>query len=295
MKTLYISDLGGMEAALLMFRAEPAYKHCSFLFVEGESDEKFWQGRISASQCCIVFKVNYQKNNQKITGKPAVIENILALNQANIAGCLGIVDDDFDSLFQRESHANICATESHDLETLLLRCSKVFKKLLAEFADSQRITAFEEKVAMTVQNYLLELALPFAQIEWLKQNCAPSLMLKELHKNETLLLRTEWRLSKDQLFSHVSNHFDITSLHAQQCHEKIANCDPWLLCNGHTMTDILALGFQYGVLNDNKQTTSERISSYLRAAIEHHEFYQTQLCRAIFDWQQNHRPYQILT
>lgn len=41
MTPLTISDTQGLDAALIMFRASPENKNCSFLFIEGESDEKF--------------------------------------------------------------------------------------------------------------------------------------------------------------------------------------------------------------------------------------------------------------
>lgn len=296
MMTLTIPDTDCLDAALIMFRNTPENKNCSFLFVEGENDEKFWTGYISEKSCYIVFVVSFQKNNLKKTGKSQVIDNIQTLNRNNkITGFLGIVDDDFDTLFGKRKEDNVCVTETHDLETFLLSSPFVFKKLLGEFGDSSVITDFEKKIGKNVQDYLFELALPFAQIEWVKQNLQPELQLKELHKNETVLIRNKWQLDTLRLYELVKNAgIDVDSSQSKQLLTEVENISPWLLCNGHVMTEILGIGFQNGALGNNKNATSERISSYLRAAIDKNELYQTELCKSVFNWQKINAPYIVL-
>ena len=145
MKTLPVLDIDELDAALELFRDNPENKDCSFLFIEGESDEKFWCGQVLKEKCCIVFRVSldyYRKN-----GKLEVIENIHSLNKSQISinGYLGIVDDDFDTLFNVTAQNNICTTETHDLETLLLSNPTVFTKVLAEYGDKKLIANFENK------------------------------------------------------------------------------------------------------------------------------------------------------
>ena len=297
MKTFCVADTGGLDAALIMFRASPENKQCSFLFVEGDSDEKFWNARILEKACCIVFVVSFQKNNQKQTGKASVIKNISDLNESKsrLDGFLGIIDNDFDALMNLPSINNTCVTDSHDLETLLLSSPRVFKALLAEYGDSQLIADFEKKAQKCIQDYLIELALPFAQIEWLKQHLQPGLELKELHKNNTLLIPDKWCLNQIDLHTFANTKgIDITSKQSRQLLEKMDHVNPWLLCNGHTMIDILSLGFQKGALGKNKQATSDNISSYIRGVMDKIELYQTELCQSIFNWQVNHPPYQVL-
>jgi hypothetical protein len=280
-----------------MYRNTPETRHCSFLFVEGNSDEKFWGGRISETRCCIVFMVSFQKNNERKTGKNAVIANIRSLNNSNafIDGFLGIVDADYDHLLSYVPENNICVTDTRDLETLLLRSTTVFKKMLAEFGDSQLINDFENKINKSVQDYLLELALLFAQIEWLKLNSLPDLDLKDLHKNESIVNRDQWQIDKAKLYIFVKNKGINSELPQFQLLLKtIENINPWLLCNGHTMTELLGIGFQNGILGKNKKATAENISSYLRAAIEQNDLYQSCLCQSIFNWQNRHSLYEIL-
>lgn len=299
MTTLTIPNTGCLDAALIMFRNTPETKDCSFLFVEGEGDEKFWNGRIAEKMCCVVFVVSFENNNQRKTGKLEVIKNVRQLNnnhKSKINGFLGIIDNDFDALVCFPKENNLCVTDTHDLETLLLYSPSVFKKLLGEFGDSSVIANFEKNLGKTVQNYLLELALPFAQIEWLKQNLQPELQLKELHKNETVLIRHKWQLNTLRLYELVKNAgIDVDSPQSKQLLTTVENVSPWLLCNGHVMTEILGIGFQNGALGNNKNATSERISSYLRAAIDKNELYQTELCQSVFNWQKINVPYTVLS
>lgn len=297
MNTLTISDTQCLDAALIMFRNTPETKNCSFLFVEGEDDEKFWNGYV-AEKCCIVFITSFTKNNAKKTGKLQVIENIGLLNKSRskIKGYLGIVDNDFDSLSSISQEDNICVTETHDLETLLLSSTSVFKKVLAEFGDSQLIVDFEKKINNSIQNYLIELNLPFFQILWLRKNLNPSLILDDFYKNNTILIKDTWQVDKDKLFLLARNQgVDFQENKSKIILQKIENANHWLLCHGHIMTYILANSFQNGVLANNKNATSERISSYLRGAIDKIELYQTELCQAIFNWQNNNQPYVILS
>lgn len=296
MTPLTVADTEGLDAALIMFRAAPAKKTCSFVFVEGESDEKFWQGRIAEQHCCLVFVVSFQNNNKRQTGKAAVLKNIRTLNNSTIDGFLGIIDNDFDALACLPRENNVCVTDTHDLETLLLRSPIVFRKLLAEFGDSQLIVDFEITNATTVHAYLLELGLAFAKIEWLKQQLQPSLELKDLHKNDTILDRNIWRLFCANLEASIgAKGLASNSPAAQALLETLTHIDPWLLCNGHILLDLLSIGFQHVALGKKKTATSENLASFLRAAIDKEELYKTELCLAIFRWQDTHQPYAILT
>jgi len=295
MASHYVSDLTGLDAELIMFRNSPENKNCSFLFVEGESDEKFWNSRIQEKGCCIVFVVSFSENNKKKTGKTAVNKNIRTLNRSKIDGFLGVVDADYDGLLQLPLENNIHVTDTHDLETLLLRSPLVFRKLLAEFGDSGLIADFENKVQKKIQDYVLELALPFSKVEWFKQNQIPSLELKSLHKNNTILIREQWCLDQTKLHSFLRDKgLDMYSEKYQTLLGNVECIDPWMLCNGHTMLDILALGFQYGVLGNGMRATSANLAIYIRGAMEAQELHQTELCQSIFDWQNNNTPYKIL-
>lgn len=295
MTSHYVSDLAGLDAELIMFRNSPENKNCSFLFVEGDSDEKFWNSRIQEKDCCIVFVASFSDNNKKKTGKTAVNKNIRTLNRSRIDGFLGIVDADYEGLLCLPREENIYSTEIHDLETLLLRSPLVFRRLLAEFGDSGLIADFENKVQKKIQDYVLELALPFSKVEWFKQNQIPSLELKNLHKNNTILIREQWFLDQTKLHSFLSDKgLDMYSEKYQTLLEKIECIDPWMLCNGHTMLDILALGFQHGVLGSDTRATSDNIARYIRGAMETEELHKTELCQSIFDWQNNNIPYKVL-
>ncbi|WP_432740715.1 DUF4435 domain-containing protein [Methylobacter sp. G7] len=295
MTPLTISNTQGLDAALIMFRASPENKNCSFLFIEGESDEKFWHSRIEEKKCCIVFLVSFSENNKRQTGKTAVIKNIRTLNNSKVNGFLGIIDNDFDALMCLPRENNTCVADTHDLETLLLRSPTVFKKMLAEFGDNQLIANFEKKEQKSIQDYLIELALPFAQLEWLKQQLKPGLELNDLHKNNTILIPDTWCLSQANLNAIVNARgMDINSEPSQHLLKTINNIDPWLLCNGHKMIDILSMGFQNGILGNNKKAITETIASYIRGSIDKVELYQTELCQSMFIWQNNNSLYQVL-
>ena len=87
---------------------------------------------------------------------------------------------------------------------------------------------------------------------------------------------------------------DTQSPAAQTLLNTLSSLDPWCLCNGHTLIDLLSIGLQNGVLGKNPRAVADNLSSYIRGAMDKDELDQTELCRSIVAWQQHNPPYKIL-
>ncbi|MHB1698092.1 MAG: DUF4435 domain-containing protein [bacterium] len=127
-----------------------------FLLVEGPTDSIFWTHHINDTICKIV-----------ICGeKSTVINTINETNKQNTYKIIGFIDNDFDSIINTTVPINIIATDTHDLETLLLS-SKAFDKILATIVENSKIKALEIKEGMGVRDVLINRASIFGKLRLL--------------------------------------------------------------------------------------------------------------------------------
>lgn len=270
---------GEVEAEILMSRQ--TFKG-SFLIVEGDDDSRFWRFRIHKTECEIVIG----------GGKPAVKGGISRLDQRGFKGALGIIDDDFDSLASiPPGSSNLISTDSHDLETMLLR-SSAFEKLLAEHGNPSRIRAFEFKNGKTVREALLERGSPFGQLRWLSARKQMGISFKELIPRR-FVDSSNWILNKVDLISTAANQpINLSADELARELDLLPVADPWLVCHGHDLIDLLAIGFER-VLGNSKPGR-DGISSFLRGAIDTRELATTHLWTGIQGWESANPPYIVL-
>ena len=101
--------VGDVVAEILMSRANFSGAH---LLLEGDTDSKFWGRRIEKTLCQVVIA----------GGKTTVIGAVVRANAIPIAGVLGIVDDDHDSLCSVAiGPQNVFVTDARDVDTMLLK------------------------------------------------------------------------------------------------------------------------------------------------------------------------------
>jgi hypothetical protein len=114
----------------------------TFLIVEGDSDAKCYRQLIDTSCCQLVIARN---RNMAIS--------VLKILQAPVVpGVIAIVDKDFDELNGTLPEIpNLFFTDTHDLETMLLR-SPALEKLLGEFASEEKLAKFGRDVRDVILN-----------------------------------------------------------------------------------------------------------------------------------------------
>ncbi|MDJ0650382.1 MAG: DUF4435 domain-containing protein, partial [Xenococcaceae cyanobacterium MO_188.B19] len=131
----------------------------TFLLVEGTSDKKFYGNLIDCEKCQIVT----------VSGKPSskfrVIQVLEILEKSNFQGVLAIIDADFDNI-QTPPHKsfNLLRTDTHDLETMLLK-SLGLEKVLREFGSEEKITKFNREI----RQVLINAGLPIGYLRWISQ------------------------------------------------------------------------------------------------------------------------------
>ena len=110
------------------------------LYVEGETDYNFFK-RVCDKKSCHIKNCN---------GVTKVIETIKTCNQNNQLGGLGVADKDYNEILNRlPKIKNLCYTDTHDMETLILS-KNVFDNLLYEYGDENKIEFIEIKIKLFI-------------------------------------------------------------------------------------------------------------------------------------------------
>jgi Protein of unknown function (DUF4435) len=255
----------------------------SLLIVEGASDAKFY-GQIIDKACCQLLPP--AQNRDK------AIKVLEILQEA--PGVIAIVDKDFDELNGTlPDMPNLFFTDTHDLETMLLK-SPALEKLLGEFGSEDKLAKFERNVravllaAGSAIGYLLwvslqdNLNLKFEGIDFPKFIDAATLTI-----DETKLIEEVKRKSQKP-------GLKTPELQQRLNCQKVPTHDQWQVCRGHDLINILAVGFRK-VLGSNQpnEVTVEILERVLRVGYEQVYFQTTQLYVAIDKWQIDHPTYRI--
>jgi hypothetical protein len=252
----------------------------SFLVVEGVTDSKFWRTRKN-DLCDLVIA----------QGRRMVLNSLSILNSRAIQGVLGIVDDDFDALLGNNPLIeNVISTDPRDLEGVLLR-ARALEKVLAEYADANRLATFLAVEGGCIREAILRRTILFGRIRWINE-VGTQANLESLKPLRFCDVAT-WSYDEAAIMQ------EAVKLHVAQTVEELSQqigelppADPWLVCRGHDLIDVL-LGGLLGVLG-GADARRPAIESMLRSGLEGTELQSTQLYKDIRNWETTNSPFQIL-
>ena len=272
---------GDIEAEIIMNRQ--VHKG-SFLLVEGSDDSKFWSERIAKGDCEIVIA----------KGKSNLVGAIEKLDSRQFPGILGVIDDDFDSLEQcQHCSVNLVATDAHDLECLLLR-SQALESVLGELGDPVKIKRFEQRSGLSVRQGLWKNGIAFGRLRWLTKRQGWQLSIDRHVNVGRFVDRDTWQPKETAMLETVAQTVALNTDEIRGFLDALPQADPWHVCQGHDLTEILRLGLQK-VLGHLKTThTKNDIASSLRLAFHGIHLAATQLCANIQQWERLNAPYRIL-
>jgi hypothetical protein len=256
----------------------------SFLIAEGDTDARVWENLMDSTKCCVVIAHN--KNN--------AIAVLNILEKDNFAGVLAVVDADFEILEETVLLSqNLLLTDTHDLETMLLK-SPALEKVLREHGSAEKIERFPH-----IRETLLESAKIIGYLRWasLKFNYClkfEGLAFKDFVDKETLAL------NKSDLIETVKNKSQKRKLDEQEITANMDSLktdtqDMWQVCCGHDMISILSIALCKALGSCNSKTVEPNVLEInLRLAYEPSYFCKTQLYAAIQQWEKNNQPFQVL-
>ncbi len=257
----------------------------TFLLVEGSSDKTFYKRFVDQLVCELV----------ETSGKQRAIEILKILEQSNFQGILAIVDADFERLETLlYTSPNLLRTDSHDLETMLID-SPAFNKVIAEFGSEEKIAQFNREI----KSVLLENGMSVGYLLWISKCDALNLTFEGITFSKFIHEQT-LQIDELKLIQEIKNKSQAFSLNEKNLQERLKtqksnNHDPWQICCGHHLVEILSLGLRKA-LGSNKAADVEAnsLERSLRLAYEEIYFRQTQLYLDICKWESNNQPFRVL-
>lgn len=261
----------------------------TFLLVEGGSDKIFYERFVDKLACELVITAG------KPSSKLRAIAIWQILEQSNFPGVLAIVDADFDRLETALNNSpNLLLTDSHDLETMLIK-SPALNKVIAEFGSEQKITQF----AKDIRAVLLKSGILLGYLRWISQCDQLNLTFEGIvfskFVNEQTLTIEEIDLIKE--VKNKSQAFTLKNEDLQQrlINRKNNNHDPWQVCCGHDLVEILSFALRKTIgSNKPSDVEADSLERSLRLAYEEAYFRETHLYLDIRKWESNNQPFKVL-
>ncbi|MEG4534737.1 DUF4435 domain-containing protein [Microcoleus sp. D2_18a_D3] len=253
--------------------------------VEGDTDARVWTNLVHSTKCRVENAYNKDK----------AVQVLNILEQGNFAGVLAVVDADFDILEGTVPLSpNLLFTDTHDLETMLLK-SPALEKVLLEHGSEDKIKSFGKDIRQT----LLESAKIIGYLRWASLKFDYCLKFEDLAFKKFVDDRT-LILNESELIKTVKNNsqklgLDETEVKARMNSLKTNAQDMWYICCGHDMIEILSIALCKALGSCNSKTVEPNVlEQNLRLAYESSYFCKTQLYAAIQQWEKNNQPFQVL-
>lgn len=254
----------------------------SFLVVEGDDDSRFFRSRIAKQECDIV-----------IAGwKKAVETSIQKLDGQQFRGAVGVCDDDCSSLIGCPPVSpNLLLTEARDLDTWLVQ-SPAFDRLLAEYGDVSAIMAYEKNNG-PVRDNLARIATPFGRLRWLSLRDNLGLNFDKDKLLPPRFLKANWTFDPDELLAAAAPKLGDTPVNLQARLTTLPSTNPWLVCQGHDLHKILAIGLGDGTLG-TRNPGIDQIAAVLRSSFDDAHWLASRLATDIRQWESRNPPFRVL-
>lgn len=267
----------------------------TFLLVEGSSDKVFYERFIDKLACHLEVTAG------KPSSKQRAIEILAILEKSNFQGVLAIVDADFDHLQNTPVISpNLLRTDTHDLETMLIK-SPAFDKVIVMFGSEEKIIKFPQDL----RTALLESSAIVGYLRWLSQSDGLNLKFDGIEfskfvDNQTLQI-DELKLIKEIINKSQAYSLKNEDLQKRLTHKKNISHDPWQVCCGHDLVEILSICLRYAIgsnaaidVKPNSDKSNNTLENILLLAYEENYFHQTQLYLEIILWETKNQPFKVL-
>ena len=283
-------DLLSVNRVANQIRLRRSMYQGTFLLVEGSSDKVFYERFTEKSACELVT----------ISGKPSSKLRVITVlkileEESGFKGVLAIVDADFDRLTTPTYYSpNLLYTDTHDLETMLIN-SPAFDKVLSELGSEEKIHQFNRDIRLAI----LESSISVGYLLWISQ-CDDLKLTFDGITFSKFINEQNLQIDELKLIREVKNKSQAFSLKDEDLQlrlnsRKNNNHDPWQVCCGHDLVEILSLGLRK-TIGSNKASDVEpdSLERYLRLAYEEIYFRDTQLYLNIRNWENNNQPFKVL-
>jgi hypothetical protein len=264
-------------------RMTRVHHDCAFLLLEGADDGRFWAGRVRET-CGLLIA----------GGRSTLLDALAIIDARPIAGVVAVADPDYDSLQGTlPASANLVFTDAHDLETTLASIGAL-RRVVYEFGDAAKISAFEQRKSDPVALALAKLTAEFGRFRWLNVRRAAPVSMEWLKPKAYLDIRdlsiSRTRLARDAVSAGLAP--DPTTLANELA--ALPAADPWLVAQGHDLLEVVTVALRR-VLGSLPSTRGVNdVASALRLAADGQELANTNMVQGIQAWQTGQGHYVVL-
>lgn len=280
-----------MTAAELVTELSMTYSCKMHLILEGDDDRKFFQavlrGREKINMLCAW-------DADKVIG---VIEEVDKLQvNAKFAPTLGVIDRDYRiPLGKLPCSTNIIISDARDFECMMFD-SPSLESVFAEFGSSEKITALGGP--SNIAGLVREAGALVGSLRFYSQRAGLGVSFKELDL-ERIIDKKTLSINKEELVRHLNARQRATGASlpntainlakevcaAARCNQgcQYFNCN-LLLCRGHDLMEILAIGFRslFGT-RSAAESSRKNVESLFRLSYVAH-FKATSMAKSLERW-----------
>ena len=257
----------------------------SFLVVEGRDDRLFFEQFVDRRHCRVIV----------VDGKRNVGDVVGILEAARFPGVAGVVDADFDHIEGIGAASdNIIMLETVDLEALLIQ-SPSLDRVLVELGSMEKIAGFHA----SVRDVLVAAALPIGCLRLHSRRSDLNLTFDGL-RYERCIEVASLRIDVLRLIREVQNRSQYFELPYQDVALDIDTIngsveDPWLVCYGADMVEILAFGLRRTLgTNSAKAVEPKVVRRCLRLAYQCADLNDSRLGRDLRTWAARNPSFRLL-
>ncbi len=259
----------------------------TYLIVEGNSDVKLFKKFTNNNKCRV----------KAIPTKSFATQVFKILENRKEAGIVLVLDADFDHLNKvKKFSVNMFYTDNHDIETMIVS-SFAFENFLREFTDELELKKLEQKMSKKLREILIENSLLIGYVRWASINNNWKLKFQDLiYKNFIKLknLTIDYNKFVSELIKNSPGNKESDVKIKNEAHNLQTKVnDPWNVCCGHDITELLLIGLKYIFGYNLAKITRKKIESILRLSYEFRFFQLTQLYHGLKNWEKDNSPYQI--
>ncbi len=285
-RTMIRRDAGASLAFTRMARAgtlKPVIVH-----VEGDSD-------INLFRWITDPKVLINQND----GKPNVIKVVINANKGKKKGVVAIVDSDFDNILNVEPIENVFRTDTHDIETMMLKEDflRISDPYLRDKKKNNKLSYDD------IWNKIISIGTKIGKLRLISTEKDWNLNFKEA---ERLLDRDDIIfLNEDGPDIDFRKYISLCVPYGAGYNKRVSDIkdiydkdkrvfDTWQICRGHDLSLIISIVYSKGMLGQRSVTRDEIENLLSSTYIASRKIKKTALYQSIKDWQNKNCGWKIL-
>lgn len=264
----------------------------AIVYVEGESDINFYKWLVNRDKVTL----------SPMQGKEAAVEAILYDNKTCKKGRLAIVDSDFDNILNIDPDKNIIRTDTHDIETLMLR-EGIFRTSEERYANTRKMDSF----GLSFDNVylsIMDIGCTMGKIRLISHEQCLNLNFKEVERKleiDNLIYIQEGKVN-----------FNVRQ-YIWECQNASFNCpkkfseiysiflndnrtfDPWQICRGHDLSLLISILYSKNMIG-KRNVYKEEIENVVSIGyIYSNKFKTSRMYNDIKEWQKENTGWVILS